>query len=213
MENYLRAVARGGLRGLEPPQFLAEQLILSQPGGQIIPTTVLRAPPRFQTFRRACRTSHQYFVHMWSKINVLPFTSIRLFSFFSIKSWPSTHNSCSILIVRTWWFSILTVVQWCRKVKNIWGASSNRWVITAAIVLSDIFSLNLTLWSKGFDSYFRRKFYLGHFEVLLDFIFCLDGRAFWTESPIWAFDNWELRTLFIGPAADSSLQPSERPHS
>ena len=38
MENYLRAVARGGLRGLEPPQFLAEQLTLSRPGGQIMPT-------------------------------------------------------------------------------------------------------------------------------------------------------------------------------
>ena len=36
-----------------PPQFLAKQLTLSQPGGQIIPTTVLRAPPEFQTLRRA----------------------------------------------------------------------------------------------------------------------------------------------------------------
>jgi hypothetical protein len=32
--------------------FLAEQLTLSQPGGQIIPTTVLQAPPDFQTLRR-----------------------------------------------------------------------------------------------------------------------------------------------------------------
>ena len=34
--------------------FLAKQLTLSQPGGQIIPTTVLQAPPpNFQTLRRA----------------------------------------------------------------------------------------------------------------------------------------------------------------
>ena len=34
-------------RGLKapPPHFLAKQFILSQPGGQIMPTTVLRAPP------------------------------------------------------------------------------------------------------------------------------------------------------------------------
>ena len=33
---------------------LAKQLTLSQPGGQIISTTVLRAPPEFQTLRQAC---------------------------------------------------------------------------------------------------------------------------------------------------------------
>jgi hypothetical protein len=42
----------GGLGGLWPPQFLAKQLTLSQPGGQIMPTTVLQAPPDFQTLRR-----------------------------------------------------------------------------------------------------------------------------------------------------------------
>ena len=38
-------------------QFLTDQLTLSQPGGggQIMPTTVLSAPPEFQTLRRACR--------------------------------------------------------------------------------------------------------------------------------------------------------------
>jgi hypothetical protein len=40
---------------MPPPQFLAEQLTLSQPGGQIMPTTVLQAPPTdFQTLRRPC---------------------------------------------------------------------------------------------------------------------------------------------------------------
>ena len=39
----------GGLVGpLAPPQFLAEQLTLSRPGGQIMPTTVLRAPRIFR---------------------------------------------------------------------------------------------------------------------------------------------------------------------
>ena len=35
-------------------KFLAKQLTLSQPGRQIIPTTVLPAPPDFLTLRRAC---------------------------------------------------------------------------------------------------------------------------------------------------------------
>ena len=51
---YSRAVASGGRGGFSPPQFLAKQLTLSQPGGQIIPTKVLEAPPNFQTMRRAC---------------------------------------------------------------------------------------------------------------------------------------------------------------
>ena len=35
-----------------PPQFLADQLILSQPGGAHYPHPVLQAPPDFQTLRR-----------------------------------------------------------------------------------------------------------------------------------------------------------------
>ena len=55
IKNICRAVARGGLWGLQPPpQCLAEQLTLSQPGGQIMPTTVLQAPSNFQTLRRPC---------------------------------------------------------------------------------------------------------------------------------------------------------------
>ena len=34
--------------------FLAEQLNLSQPGRKIMPTTVLWAPPDFQTKQRHC---------------------------------------------------------------------------------------------------------------------------------------------------------------
>ena len=52
MANLLSAMTlqgcrkRGGCGGFNP-QFLAEQLTLSQPGGgeQIMPTTVLQAPP------------------------------------------------------------------------------------------------------------------------------------------------------------------------
>ena len=36
------------------PQILADQLTLSQPGRQIMPTSLLLAPPDFQTFRRPC---------------------------------------------------------------------------------------------------------------------------------------------------------------
>ena len=44
----------GGLGGLQPPQFLADQLTLSQPGGTHYPHPVLPAPPDFQTLRRPC---------------------------------------------------------------------------------------------------------------------------------------------------------------
>ena len=46
--TYNRAVAsgRGGPGGAKALNFLAEKLTLSQPGGQIMPTTVLRAPLR-----------------------------------------------------------------------------------------------------------------------------------------------------------------------
>ena len=49
-----RPVASGGAGGARAPDFLAEQLTLSQPGGQIMPTTVLQALPDFQTLRRPC---------------------------------------------------------------------------------------------------------------------------------------------------------------
>ena len=52
---HVRAVASRGAGGALAPQFLAKQLTLFQPGGQNIPATVLRAPPEFQTLRRACQ--------------------------------------------------------------------------------------------------------------------------------------------------------------
>ena len=42
----------GGACAPPPPQFLADQLTLSQPGGTHSPTTLLRADPDFQTLRR-----------------------------------------------------------------------------------------------------------------------------------------------------------------
>ena len=48
--KYAGPSQAGGLGELQP--FLAKQLTLSQPVGQIMPTTVLRAPPDFQTLRR-----------------------------------------------------------------------------------------------------------------------------------------------------------------
>ena len=49
--NTLQGYRQGGAAA---PQFLTDQLTLSQPGGLIMPTTVLPAPPDFQTLRRAC---------------------------------------------------------------------------------------------------------------------------------------------------------------
>ena len=48
---HSRAVARWGLG---PPQYLADQLTLSWPGGKHYPHPVLLAPPEFQTLRRPC---------------------------------------------------------------------------------------------------------------------------------------------------------------
>ena len=47
---YFRAVARGGggEGGLKPPQFLADQLTLSQPGGHILPTQYYEPPQIFR---------------------------------------------------------------------------------------------------------------------------------------------------------------------
>ena len=75
----VRVVASGGSGG--PPQFLVKQLTLSQPGGQIIPTTVLWAPPEFQTLRRAWGPTdplwfrHPSFYGLFER----PFTSAHLF--------------------------------------------------------------------------------------------------------------------------------------
>ena len=47
-------MSEAGGGGALAPQFLADQLTLSQPGGHIMPTTLLRAPPDLQTLRRPC---------------------------------------------------------------------------------------------------------------------------------------------------------------
>ena len=41
-------------QGAMAPHILADQLSLSQPGGQTMPTTLLFAPPDFKTFLRPC---------------------------------------------------------------------------------------------------------------------------------------------------------------
>ena len=43
-------------------KFLAKQLTLFQPGGQIIPTTILRAPPDFQTLQRAWQSNERNWI-------------------------------------------------------------------------------------------------------------------------------------------------------
>ena len=48
-----RAVVSGGAGGAKAPQFLADQLTLSRPGGAHYPHPVLHAPPDFQTLRHA----------------------------------------------------------------------------------------------------------------------------------------------------------------
>ena len=53
-ESWKEGRRKGETLGASIFQCLAEQLTLYQPGGQIMPTTVLQAPSNFQTLRRPC---------------------------------------------------------------------------------------------------------------------------------------------------------------
>ena len=59
MDQYQGRRKVGAWGALAPPQCLAKQLTLSQPGGQIMPAKVLRAPPNFQTLRRPWSVSYR----------------------------------------------------------------------------------------------------------------------------------------------------------
>ena len=52
----LQARRKWGAGGALAPQFLAKQLTLSQPGGQIMPTTVIQAPPGFSDLAKAMKS-------------------------------------------------------------------------------------------------------------------------------------------------------------
>ena len=57
-----------GTRAPPPPQFLANQLTLSQPGGTLSPPSITCPPPLdFQTLRRPCRI----FCFYWKSFTVL----------------------------------------------------------------------------------------------------------------------------------------------
>ena len=65
--NYNAGLSPGGGGaggGLQPPQYLTDQLTLSQTGGggQFMPTTVLPASPDFQTLRRVCDVNIFWYV-------------------------------------------------------------------------------------------------------------------------------------------------------
>ena len=55
LNHYKTGLSRMGGPRQVPSQFFAENLTLSLPGGQIMPTTVLHAPSDFQTLRRSCK--------------------------------------------------------------------------------------------------------------------------------------------------------------
>ena len=54
-KNGSQGFRNRGQGGRTPSQILADQLTLSQPWGQIMPTTLLLAPSDFQTFLRHCQ--------------------------------------------------------------------------------------------------------------------------------------------------------------
>ena len=55
------ASGEAGGGGAAAPQFLADQLTLPQPGGHIMPTTLLRATPDFQTLGRCVTVREIHF--------------------------------------------------------------------------------------------------------------------------------------------------------
>ena len=63
-----------------PPSGLVslDQLTQSQPGEQTMPTTLLRAPPDFQTFLRPCWESKIIIVHPWPSSELFWFISNNL---------------------------------------------------------------------------------------------------------------------------------------
>ena len=66
--SYESGLSQAGGLGVLEPQSLAKQLTLSQPGGQIMPTTVLQAPPPdFQTLRRPCELNKKTQCDYWAK--------------------------------------------------------------------------------------------------------------------------------------------------
>ena len=67
---------RGAGGGLPPSQFSAEQLTLSQPGGQIIPTTVLQAPRIFRPWYGP--ETYKYVMFLWQLFYLVHVESIRI---------------------------------------------------------------------------------------------------------------------------------------
>ena len=57
---HVRAVARGGLGGLQPPQFLTDQLTLSQPGGTDYAHHSNTSPPRFSDLATGLLTYNDF---------------------------------------------------------------------------------------------------------------------------------------------------------
>ena len=90
----------GQERGRSPLQILADQLTLSEPGGQIMPTIWLYAPPDFQTFRHPWTDRHllkklhlqmsQLTKHLSSTYQLVPtnvFINVEFRIYTSIKSY------------------------------------------------------------------------------------------------------------------------------
>ena len=63
--HLCRGVARGRAGGPEPPGNLADQLLYSNQGGQIMPLTLLSAPP--PRILKAIYTSAMYFLPLIEK--------------------------------------------------------------------------------------------------------------------------------------------------
>ena len=64
MQQGHRPPGAGGLH-MPPPRFLADQLTPYQPGSQIVPTSLLRAPPDLQTFWQPCADNLENLVLMY----------------------------------------------------------------------------------------------------------------------------------------------------
>ena len=134
----IQACHKQGAEGpyVPPPlQFLANQLTLSQPGGHIMSTALLHAPPDFQTLRRPCVLNSVRWVvkfpHAEFKIS-----SFRNYVKLEIRSLVMSFNSSIIKGSKTQtlpWYSVpgpgMRPIVWIRPMQwLIWFFFSSRFI-------------------------------------------------------------------------------------
>jgi hypothetical protein len=106
--SKIRVVGAVGRGGGTPPhlplQFLANQLTLSQPGRWIMPQTLLRAPPDFETFPRPCKWTQEHESSIWL---------YQVISFFLVCSWENRFPW-------EWWITFAAKLILYKRIFGTW---------------------------------------------------------------------------------------------